>query len=100
MVKTLRREKQIKIELEPELTACIETKARREYQKVLSRLLQEGRDERLEAELEMLRFFLESADFSRLRETYEKNLVAGERVRFILRLGKDRPEYEIKITPA
>jgi hypothetical protein len=100
MVKTLMRVEQIKIEIEPELTACIETKARREYREILSRLLQKGRDERLEAELEMLRLFLESADFTRLREAYEKHPAVGERVRFILRPGNDRPKYEIEITPA
>lgn len=91
---------QIKVEIEPELAACIETKARREYQNTLSRFLQKRRDERLEARLEIMRLFLETADFKQLREAYENYLVVGKRVKLILRPGKNRPKYEIKITPS
>lgn len=86
------------IELEPELSACIETKARREYQKTLSQILKGNEDEKLKERLEALRLFLETADFKKLREEYEKYLVAGRQVKFMLRLENGRPRYEIEIT--
>ena len=92
------RVEQIKIEIEPELTACIETKARQEYQDILRRLLRNGKDEKLEAKLEILRLFLETTDFNHLRKEYENYLVAGKQVKLILHLDKNQPMYEIKIT--
>lgn len=96
----MRKEDQIEVELEPELNACVETKARQEYQAILKRLLKRDSDMRLKTELEMLRLFLETTDFKKLREKYEKHLAAGERARFILRPGKNQPAYEIKIGQA
>jgi len=88
----------MKIDLEPELSACIETKAKREYQKTLSQLLTEAEDEELQERLETLRLFLGTADFKRLREEYEKYLIAGRQVRFTLRLEKGKPRYQVKVT--
>jgi uncharacterized protein YerC len=85
------------IELEPELDACIETKARREYNRVLSELLEKGEEKELAERLDILRLFLESADFNKLRSESEKHLVAGKTVRFILYLEKGRPRYEMKV---
>ena len=86
------------IELEPELDACIETKARREYNRVLSELLEKGEEKKLAERLGILRLFLESADFNRLRSESEKHLVAGKKVKFMLYLEKGKPKYEMKIT--
>jgi len=86
------------IELEPELDACIETKARREYSRVTSELLEKGEEKELAKRLDILRLFLESADFNKLRSESEKHLVAGNKVRFILYLEKGKPKYEMKIT--
>jgi hypothetical protein len=88
----------MEIDLEPELSACIETKAKREYQKTLGKLLTETEDGNLEERLETLRLFLETVDFKRLREEYEKYLIAGRRVRFTLRLEKGEPRYEVTVT--
>jgi hypothetical protein len=88
----------MKIDLEPELSACVETKAKREYQKTLGKLLTEAEGEELQERLETLRLFLETTDFKRLREEYEKYLIAGRRVRFTLRLEKGKPRYEVKVT--
>ena len=85
------------IELEPELDACIETKARREYNRVLSELLKKGEEKELAERLDILRLFLESADFNRLRSESEKHLVAGKTVRFVMYLENGKPEYEMKI---
>ena len=62
MVRLLEKIRQMNIEIEPELSACIETKAKREYQKTLSELLKKGEEEELRERLEILRLFLEATD--------------------------------------
>ena len=90
--------KQVAIEIEPELSACIETKSKREYQTTLSALLKKGEQSELQERLEILRLFLETTDFKQLRGEYEKYLIAGRRVRFILHREEDKPKYDMKIT--
>ena len=51
----------------------------------------------LEQKAEMLRMFLESTDFKRLRSEYEPYLAEGKRIKFTLRLIADRTEYNMKI---
>ena len=85
------------IELKLELDACIETKARREYNRILSELLEKGEEKEFAERLDILRLFLESADFNRLRSESEKHLVAGKTVMFILYLEKGKPRYEMKV---
>ena len=91
-------DKQVCIEIEPELFACIEVKAKRQYQRVLSQVLSKGESGELGTKLEILRLFIESADFGRLRGEYEKHLVAGKRVKFRLYLEHGQAAYNIKIT--
>ena len=76
----------ITVELVPNLESCIETTARREHRKAMARLLSAADDEELGQRVETLAAFLESADFARLRSESEKHLVAGKRVRFLVRL--------------
>ncbi|MFC1873254.1 hypothetical protein ACFLW3_00360 [Chloroflexota bacterium] len=85
------------IEIEPELSACVETKSKRLYEQTLKELLNND-DETLAEKLQILKLFLESADFSQLRRQSEKPLVAGKKVRFILPLAGGKPEYEMKVT--
>ena len=85
------------IELEPELSACVETKAKRQYNQILSELLKKGEEEELAEKLEILRLFLESADFSELRNKSEKHLLEGKGVKFILYMEKGKPKYEMKV---
>ena len=86
------------IELEPELDACVETQAKRQYNQTLSELLKKGEDKVLIIRLETLKLFLESADFNKLRRESETHLVAGRKVKFIVRLENGKPQYEMKIT--
>ena len=85
------------IELEPELDACVETKAKREYNQIMSELLKGGEEGELAQKLELLRLFLELADFSKLRGESEKHLVEGKKVKFIVYLEKGKPKYEMRI---
>ena len=88
----------IEIKLEPTLSSCIETVAKRDYERVLSILLKgEQEGTQLEEELELLRLFLESADFGQLRSLSEEVLLSGKRVEFRLRSTGGVPEYEVEI---
>ena len=85
------------VELEPELSACVETKAKRRYEQIQSELLGRGEKGEVGERLEILRLFLETTDFSKLRNEYEKHLMKGRRVKFILYLVEGKPKYEMRI---
>ena len=88
----------MKIRLEPSLDHCIETVAKREYKRVLSILLKGDQDEgKLEEKLELLKLFLEAADFCHLRSLSSNLLLKGGRVEFILKSTTSLPKYEIEI---
>jgi len=95
-----RPEKVAQVELWPELDACIETQAKREYNRVLGELLSKGEDQGLAQRHDILKRFLESADFNKLRRESEKHLILGKRVKFVVRLKRGRPEYEMKVEEA
>ena len=88
----------LEIELVPDLSNCIETVTKNEYRESVSRYLQAGkRDGQLEERIELLRAFLESANFKELRKESEKHLVAGRDVRFVLRSEGGEPRCEMKV---
>lgn len=84
------------VELEPELEACVETKAKRQYNQILSELLNKEEEGELTEKLEVLRLFLESADFNKLRSESEKHILEGKVVKFIIYMEKGKPKYEMK----
>ena len=87
----------MEIILEPDLSHCIETMAKREYERVLTILLKtDDENQLLEDELELLRLFLESADFGTLRSQCDDLLLEGKRVKVHLRSTEGSPEYEIE----
>jgi len=86
-----------RIELFPALDLCIEGTAKQEYKKSTDEYMRMGKkDRKLEQKIELLRMFLETADFRKLRAESEKHLIEGKRVKFILTLEKGKPGYEIK----
>jgi len=85
------------IELKPGLSACVETQAKRRYNQIMRQLLNKGEEAELAEKLEMLRLFLESTDFSKLRGEYENRLREGEKVKVILYLEEGQPKHEMKI---
>ncbi|HOD75101.1 MAG TPA: hypothetical protein PKJ17_03675 [Syntrophorhabdaceae bacterium] len=88
----------MEIKLEPSLTHCIETTAKREYERVLGQLLKgKEEDSQLAEELELLRIFLESADFGQLRSRCDDSLTAGKGVEARLTSSSSAPGYEIEI---
>ncbi len=88
----------VEIELVPTLALCIEGTARQEFKKCADEYMLHGKkDRKLEEKIEMLRMFLETANFHKLRAESEKHLVEGKKVRFVLTPDKGRPRYEMKI---
>jgi hypothetical protein len=75
----------VQVELTPDPSHCIETVARKEYQNLVSGYLQAGKgDSEFEDKVELLRSFLESADFRKLRKQSEEYLLKGQNIKFIL----------------
>jgi hypothetical protein len=84
------------VELRPNLSNCIETLSKKEYEQTLNLLLKEGSvDEKLGERLEVLRLFLESADFGHLRSQYEGYLTEGRQVTFLIYLEEGKVSYRL-----
>lgn len=87
------------IELVPSLSQCIETTAREEFRNSANRYMAGGRkNHRLEEKIELLKAFLESANFAKLRSDSEAHLLQGRKVRFVIRWKEDKPSYEMAVT--
>jgi len=84
------------IELKPDLSSCIETLSKREYERTLNLLLKEGSvNEELGERLEVLRLFLESTDFGHLRSQYERYLTEGKEVTFLIYPEEGKASYKL-----
>ena len=84
------------IEFKPTLSQCVETLAKREYRESLQGYMASTENSKALAEkIELLRLFLETADFSKLRAESEKWLSEGRGVKFILRLENGKPETKL-----
>ena len=89
----------LQIELVPDIEHCIETVARRENAAVSKQLLAPGqRNEELEDKLEILKLFLETADFKKLRAESEKQLIEGKIVRFVVSLENGISKCQMHVT--
>jgi len=86
------------IELIPTLDNCIETTARREFARTKDGYLEKGRDDgELAERVRLLRMFLQSADFRKLRSESESHLMAGRTVRFILYFDEGGLKCDIEV---
>ena len=84
------------IELTPNLSSCIETLSKKEYERILNLLLNKGSvNEELGERLEVLRLFLESTDFSHLRSQYEGYLAEGKKVTFQIYSEEGKVSYKL-----
>ena len=88
----------VQIELVPDLSHCIETVAKREYEETVKKLIADEADEGLQQRVELLRMFLERMDFKKLRQESEKYLTEGERVKFLVYLEGGAPKYDLRVT--
>ena len=84
------------IELKPNLSSCIETLSKQEYERTLNLLIKkETVDEELGERLEVLRLFLESTDFGHLRSQYEGYLTEGKEVKFLIYPEEGKVSYKV-----
>lgn len=75
----------VRIKLVPDTTHCIETVARKEHEKHIRTLLRSRTgDADVSDKMELLRTFLEMADFKALRKQSDEYLLAGKRIAFII----------------
>jgi hypothetical protein len=87
------------IELVPSLSHCIETTARKEFWNLVNQYMESGQgDKELENRLELLKVFLESANFKKLRSQSERYLVEEKKVKFIICWKEGKPSYEMVVT--
>ena len=76
-----------RVELVADQSHCIETVANKEYQETVKKLLAaEEVSDKLKDRAEILRLFLQTADFRKLRAQSEARLLQGEKVRFLVYL--------------
>jgi hypothetical protein len=86
------------VELYPSLSHCIETVAREEYWNSVNRFMESEQENReLRQRIELLKAFLESTDFRKLRSASEKYLVEDREVKFIIYLKENKLYYEMKV---
>ena len=87
------------IELFPSLSHCIETVAKEEYWNSVNQYMENGQENKeLERRIELLKAFLESADFKKLRRESESYLIEGKAVKFIIYWKQDKPRCEMIIS--
>ena len=86
-----------RIELVPDLLHCVQTRARQEHSATMNRILSGDHSPELERRLELLRAFLEEANFSRLRRESEEHLTQGRKVRFILSGSAGHGKWSVKM---
>jgi hypothetical protein len=86
----------VRIKLMPDITHCIETVARIEHEKLMRFLLRSSTVDRGTSEkMELLRTFLETADFKALRKQSDEYLLAGKRITFIIQQAANGFVYKI-----
>ncbi len=90
-------ERAAEVVLAPDAHHCIETVARNEYRRCVDACFRLDRLEpELEVRVEILRLFLEQADFRRLRRESETFITAGRPVRFLIGLHGERTRWRIE----
>ena len=55
-------------------------------------------DEELKDKIELLKAFLESTHFGKLRSESEQYLIQGKKVKFVICWKEDRPYYEMIVS--
>ena len=88
----------LQIELLPDASHCIETVAKREYEETVKQLLVVGETSKeLQEKLEILRLFLETMDFRKLRAESEKHITEGRKVKFVVYLEDGVPKHDMRV---
>jgi len=87
------------VELFPSLSHCIETVAKEEYWSSVNKFMEdEQEDKELQQRIELLKAFLESMDFKKLRRESEGYLIQGKTVKFVIYWEENKPSYDMLVT--
>ena len=86
------------IGLLPDLSHCVETRAKQEFAATMSKILSGDQSPGLEERVELLRVFLEEADFSGLRRASEEHMMQGRKVKFVLSRLAGHSEWSVEMT--
>jgi hypothetical protein len=88
----------LQIELVLDLSHCIETMAKRQYEGTLKQLLATAAaNKELEEKAEILRLFLQTANFKTLRAESEKFLIKGKVVKFVIYSEEEASKYVMRV---
>ncbi len=88
----------LELELVPTLSQCIETVARKRHEETVRQLLTFGKhNQKLLQTSALLKNFLETADFKKLRAESEALLTEGREVKFALRFDSGTLAYEMRL---
>jgi hypothetical protein len=90
--------RELRLRLQPNLSRCIEAVARGEYERGLRSLLAGEGDKHLAERTDLLRLFLETADFSDLRRDSERHLLEGKNVVFIVYMDEGVLRYDLQVS--
>ena len=86
------------IELFPSLNHCIETTAREAFWNSVNQYMESGHeDKELEGRIELLKAFLESLDFKKLRSQSERYLIEGQKVKFVICRKEDGLDCQMMV---
>ena len=86
------------LEFKPTLKHCIQTLAKLEYQQLSSELMESKEYDDIAADrLQILKEFLETCDFPRIRSEYEPYLNGNREIVFKLWAGPHKMEYRWEI---
>ena len=86
------------IELFPSLNHCIETTAREAFWNSVNQYMESGHeDKELEGRIELLKAFLESMDFKKLRSQSERHLIEGQKIKFVICRKEGRLDCQMMV---
>jgi hypothetical protein len=89
------------LEIFPTLSHCIEITAREEFWNSVNQYMEGGqKDKNLEDKIGLLKAFLESIDFKKLRSQSERYLIEGKRVKFVILWENGNINYEMVVIKA
>lgn len=87
------------IELLPSLSHCIETIAREEFWSLVNKYMESVQeDKEVENNIKLLKAFLESMDFKRLRRESEEHLTQGRTIKFVVYWKEGEPNYDMIVS--
>lgn len=87
------------IELLPSLSHCIETVAREEFWSLVNKYMESVQeDKEVENNIKLLKAFLESMDFKRLRRESEEHLTQGRTIKFVVYWKEGEPNYDMIVS--